>query len=372
MQPTQHILKKNKTVMLALALCCVLASWAQVKVGVFLPFKSGGQTARCAVEYYRGLLMAIDSLSHDGTTTFSVVADDCGTTADDMAVLLDESKHGVFDIIFAPSNQQQMEVLDRYSRLNGTKLAMPFGGRYDEWVTNPNFYALKVTQTDYTPQACKLVTNALKDKTLYVVSANGGKEICPFANYVLKYVKGVKQLDWPDKEEKITRLMADPDVVLIPSMYDATTQQCLQRMAAGCSLVRAAVIGYPAWFESALTDADNKLLCQMNAYVIQPYFQHQALPRVRKFLGDYETNFDTNVPQTVFSFPMWGFDTGYYLLKGLVRHHADFYNQQLYSAPLQSAFRVEPRATAPGLINTMVLLVHYKTDGTQELIESNE
>ena len=62
-----------------LMFACVLPAMAQVKVGVFLPFKSGGAIGESAVEYYRGLLMAVDSLSQGGQQ-FTVTAAHSGQT----------------------------------------------------------------------------------------------------------------------------------------------------------------------------------------------------------------------------------------------------------------------------------------------------
>lgn len=352
-------------------LLCNIVSIADIKVGVFLPFKAQGAESQRAIEYYRGLLMAVDSLSQDGTT-FSVTAADCGTTASDMMNLIDESKNGVFDIVFAPSNVKQLEVLNNYSRLNGTKLVVPFGGRYDELVINPNFFALKVTQTDFTTQAYKLITTGVKNKNIYVVSTNGGKEISTLANYIVKYVKGAKLLEWPAKEAKVLHALTDANALIVPSMYDADTQDNILKLVRKANGAKAAVVGYPQWYERAQSLADRKNLCEMNAYVINPGFPRYGLPRVKKFITEYEANFETKHSQEAFSFALWGFDTGYYMLKGLGHHKMEFYDQKLYSAPLQNGFRFEPRATLQGLINTMVLLIHYKTDGTQELIEAKE
>ena len=142
----------------------LLTANAQIKVGVFLPFKTQGAVGYSAVEYYRGLLMAVDSLSQGGQT-FSVTAAHSGQSAADMSELLDESKNGVFDIVFGPSNQEQIKVINDYSRRNGTKVVIPFGGAYDDFISNPSFYALRVTQTDFTPEAYQLLVSALKGKT---------------------------------------------------------------------------------------------------------------------------------------------------------------------------------------------------------------
>jgi hypothetical protein len=60
------------------------------------------------------------------------------------------------------------------------------------------------------------------------------------------------------------------------------------------------------------------------------------------------------------------------MLKGFSRYQIEFYDQQVYAAPLQSALRFRPRTTLSGLINTAVLMVHYKPDGMQELVEMSE
>jgi len=166
--------------------------------------------------------------------------------------------------------------------------------------------------------------------------------------------------------------MADENAVLIPSMYDEQTQATMHSLSAKSGVVKAAIVGYPAWYDRVQTEADRKALCQMNAYVIQQYFPRSDLPRVKKFAAMYKDNFDRDLPHGRFSFPMWGFDTGYYMLKGFSRYKIEFYDQQVYAAPLQSALRFHPRTSLSGLINTAVLMVHYKPDGSQELVEMSE
>ena len=344
--------------------------FAEVNVGVFLPFKSTGATGKNAVEYYRGLLMAIDSLSQVGTT-FKVTAADCGTTVADMNSLLNESKNGVYDIIFAPSDQQQAEVIKKYSLLNGTKVTMPFGGKYDELITCPNFYALKVTQTDYTIPTYNLIIKAFKGKKIVVVSTDNGAQICPLAKYIKNYYKGAKSYSWPDKESKILQAMADPNTIIVPSMYDENTQNNILQLARKAKSFNAVLIGYPNWYDHINNTPEAKVLGSANTYLIMQNYPRRDLPRIRKFASNYEENFDSHLTYDKFSITMWGFDTGYYLLKAVARYKQEFTNQKLYSAPLQSAFNFEPRSIGQGYINTHVLLLHYKADGTQEIIESN-
>ena len=388
--------KSWRLVAVILALLCAMAG-AQAKVirvGVFLPFMQEGKK-HVVTEYYRGLLMAVDSLSkttptNGESTTFNITAADCGNTATDMLALLDESKNGVFQIIFAPSNQNQLKVLDNYSRLNGTKICVPFGGRYDEWITNPAFFALNVTQTDMAVPAYKLITEALRARDIYIIDTHDGKNYCPLANYVKKYVKGAKVMEYPKKEKKILKLMGESNALLIPSSYDEKAQEALIQMSRQTNGVKAAIIGYPAWYERANTartnksqeantapnggnsDMSAKTLGQLNAYVIQPSYPLTTLPRVKHFAANYKANFDASLPQEPFSYALWGFDTGYYLLKGLMRYGQDFNTQPLYAAPLQTKIRFSERAGGQGYINTAVLLLHYRQDGQIDIIQPKE
>ncbi len=361
-------MSRTKLLLAVVTLAMASVSFADVNIGVFLPFKSGGIKGQQAIEYYRGVLMAVDSLSED-STVFSVTAADCGATAADMQALLDEARHGVFDIIFAPSAPQQAEVVNNYSILNGTKVVMPFGGRYDDFITNPNFYALKVTQTDYSVPAFNLLSKFFNGRQMYVVSTNGGGQICPLANFMKKFVKGVKVLEWPDKERKILQAMADGNAVIVPSMYDEQTQKTLMQLAAKIPAVKAAVIGYASWQERTVSAAGGKALGEANVYIVTQDYPRQGIPRVNSFARAYNGNFDTTLPQGTFSVAMWGFDSAYYMLKGLAHYKNDFGNQPLYTAPLQNRFRFERRSSGHGFINTSVLLLHYKADGSQEIIE---
>lgn len=381
-------------IMLALLLTVVGAEARIIRVGVFLPFNNESKQKE-VVEYYRGLLMAVDSLNKTSTAaltgnaesegeshTFHITAADCGTTATDMLSLLDESKNGVFQIIFAPSNQNQLKILDNYSRQNGTKICVPFGGRYDEWVANPAFYALRVTETDMAVPAYTLIQQTLPERDIYIIDA-GSKQYSPLANYVKKYTKGAKVLEYPKKEKKIIKLLSDDKAILLPAMYDENTEQIMAKLCGEAGNVKAAVIGYPAWYERANAGGSNssagsniatdaKALRQMNAYVIQTSYPRTDLPRVRKFAADYQSNFDTPLKQEPFSLALWGFDTGYYLLKALARYGQNYSNQPLYAAPLQTPLRFAPRANGQGYINTAAQLLHYRPDGLIDIIQPKE
>lgn len=345
-----------------------LSAHGQTNVGVFLPFKANNATtAQHAIEFYRGLLMAADSLTHSGIS-FRITADDCGSTTSDIKALLDETKHGIYDIIFAPSNTEQIKEINSYSVANGTKVLQPLGGMYDEQILNPNFYALKVTQTDYSAPAYKLISTTLRNKKITILSTSANGQLCPFAYYVSKTVKGTKVLQWPSKENKILKTLADEDALIIPAHYDDQTLQTILQISQQLPTVKATIIGYPNWIETNKSNDFHKQLAHVNTHVICTTFPRQNLPRVRNFENQYKNNFNSTIPTDAFSYAKWGFDTGYHFLKAMARHKRYYKSQPIYTAPLQNAFDFAPRASGQGYINTYVLLIRYKTDGSQDII----
>lgn len=349
---------------------------SNINIGVFLPFNDAGKQ-KTAVEYYRGLLMAVDSLNStmgaDKGTTFHITAADCGSTATDMLSLLDETKNGVFDIIFAPSNQNQLQILDNYSRLNGAKVCVPFGGRYDEWVSNPAFIVLWPTQTDLTASAAKLIQEALPSRHIIIIETSEGsnQKLSPLANYCLKYIRGTKTLALHSKEKKILKSLSDKQAILIPASFSAESVKSLRTIMDKTTDIQAAVILQAPNLMTATIPAttleDRHSL--RNTYVIQQYYPRYELPRVKKFADQYRRNFDTLIPRDGFSPTLWGFDTGYYLLKSIINNGRKPTTLPVYAAPLQSAFSFTPRSGGQGLVNTAVMLIHYKSDGSIDIIE---
>ena len=347
----------------------MLAQTAPVKVGVFLPFKTAGGMQQRYVEYYRGLLMAADSLGREiKGQKFDVTAADCGTSAQDMSALLNAQANGAFDIVFLPSNQEQIAVANEYSVKNGTKLVVPFGGAYDKFIDNKNFYAFKVTQTDYTVQAYKLTKKVFPTKKIYVASTNDVDGVGPFANYMSKYVKGAKVLPYAADNKKLLQALGDKDAVIVPVRYDNQTMADLLALAKQIGGAKAAVIGYPTWYEQATAAEQRADLAMLNAYVLQPNYPRYGEPRARNFAQLYKENFDVELPLEMFSVPMWGFDTAYYMLKGRVKFGTEFYDQRPWAAPMQSEFYFEQRGQQAGLINTQIMFVHYTPDDKMQLI----
>ena len=92
---------------------------SDLKVGVMLPLSD-----KKMVEFYRGLLMAADSIRKDAKVNLDIHAWDCGTSVSQIEALLPQLSG--LDIIFGPASSSQMPIVAENCREQGTRLVLPF------------------------------------------------------------------------------------------------------------------------------------------------------------------------------------------------------------------------------------------------------
>ena len=91
---------------------------SDLKVGVMLPLSD-----KKMVEFYRGLLMAADSVRKSGVN-LDIHAWDCGTTSAQVEALL--PKIGELDVLFGPASATQIPAVAEACKERGTRLVLPF------------------------------------------------------------------------------------------------------------------------------------------------------------------------------------------------------------------------------------------------------
>ena len=109
-----------------------------LRVGIMLPLHDVDGDGRRMVEYYRGFLMACDSLRAKGIST-DVYAWNVPADADIRISLLDDNAKRC-DMIFGPLYTRQLKPLADFCRANDIKLIVPFSISGNEVEANPHIY----------------------------------------------------------------------------------------------------------------------------------------------------------------------------------------------------------------------------------------
>ena len=64
-----------------------------------------------------------------------------------------------------------------------------------------------------------------------------------------------------------------------------------------------------------------------------------------------------------------GYDSGLYMMKGILTHGADFAGQDVAIVPRQSDMHFEKAGTDGGYVNSSIWFIHYKPDKSIERLE---
>ena len=355
-----------------------LAAASAVKVGVLLPFKDGAGRGTTMVEFYRGVLMAVEVVKGEGTDV-EVYAYDSGSTRQQMEALLAKPELGGLDVVFGPLDAAQVAPLSDYCRRHGIRMVLPFNTPSPEVYGNPFIYQVGVAQELLYPGISSLVLDEMPQCN-YVFYFTGERDERgqSFSNHLSQVLalRGVPKTNLgigADDFAYDRALNQFRENVIVP---DSRSLNALNQMIAGLKgylaqhpNYKVSLLGYPEWLTYTGTLLQDFYL--FDTRVFSTYYRNPLSGRTAKFEQQYLNNY--TVPSRI-SYPraeMLGYDLGYFFVHGLAALGRDFDAQQnaLPQQPVQHGFNFTRVGEQGGYVNTFVELVHYKSNKTIQLIK---
>lgn len=363
---------------MTICLASVGALAATVKAGVLLPLKDGSGRGTTMVEFYRGLLMAVDAVKAEGTNV-EVYAFDSGKSDAEMRALLKRPELGGLDVVFGPLDAEQVGPLSEFCREHGIRMVLPFNTPCPQVYSNPWIYQVGVAQELLYPGVTNLATE-LSDKANYVFYSSGenderGQAFTAHLSQVLS-LRGIptSRLGAGADDFAYDRALNQyRENIVVP---DSRSLSALNGMVAGLKnylaqhpQYRISLLGYPEWLTYTGTMLQD--FYQFGTYVFSSYYRNPLSGRVALFEQKYFSNY--GVPSRV-SYPraeMLGYDLAYYFLHGLAVLGRSFDEEKvtLPQQPVQHSFSFIRVGEQGGYVNTFVQLVHYTTNKTIQLIK---
>lgn len=127
--------------------------FSTIKAAVILPFLDGVSKSESSrmVEYYEGLLMAVDSLKRTGTS-IDLYTYNSGPESASLNSILGKSEMKDMDIIFEYLYQQHIKPLVRFAKKQDTRLVIPFTSKDNTVFQNPAVYQINTPNPICTPR----------------------------------------------------------------------------------------------------------------------------------------------------------------------------------------------------------------------------
>ncbi len=366
-----------KRIFSLLLLCIIgglLYAATTVKVGVLLPLKEQSARGTTFVEFYRGLLMAVEQVKQEGTSV-ELYALDCGTSETSLQQTLANEQLATMDFIFGPADVVQVTSLSEYCRKHKIRMVLPFNTPCPQVYSNPWIYQVGVSQELLYPGVSTLVMKHLENSN-FVFYTSGEQDAR--AQTFVNHLRQVLQLS----ERQTTALAAGADEYAYDRAFnqfrqnvvivDSRSQTALSQMLAGIKAYQTqypqykiVLLGYPEWLTYTQTMIHDYY--QFDTRVFSPYYRNPLSGRVLKFEQQYQQNFNTPSRLSYPRAELLGYDLGYYFMHGLAtlgRDSFDAAQRTLQQQPLQHTFGFQRVGEEGGFVNLNVQLVHYSVNNT--------
>ena len=344
----------------------------EVNIAMVLPFQlhksAPPKQAYLYTDYYKGFLLALDSVSHitDKRINLKVYDTQHNLNITDSILALPELK--MMNMIIAPSEPQQLARINAFGKANGVPVMNCFTTKNEDYLDNPYVYQVNTPTNEMMHNVMRWFDEKFTDYNVIFLVAGGDNDKEMF-EHMRKHITGKK---YPTATINVNgdvsfntisnQMNPGSKYVFIPSSGDKNlVQKYIKALKQAknerfdCEL---SLIAYPEcvlYLKDYQTD-----LQDVDTYMFTRFFNAKGF-RTRDLETAYKTNFGGEPLQAVPHMAIYGYDTGMYLLKSLGADGIIDNETPLYKG-IQTSFKWERGDNWCGYTNQAIEIVHFSTD----------
>lgn len=353
----------------------VVTAVPNVRVGVMLPLHNVDGDGQRMTEYYRGILMACDSLKKCGIS-ISVCAWNVPIDADVKDVLSDPNA-AKCNLIFGPLYTKQVPAIGEFCHRNNIRLVIPFSISGNDVAANPLIYQVYQPEAALTESSINAFLDRFGDKHAVFIDCNDTTSRKGSFTFGLR-----KKLEARGIKYSITNLRSTDamfakafvqnqgNVVILNTGRSPELNATLAKLDAlrkTLPSVSVSLYGYTEWL--MYTKVYRDYFHKYDAYIPSAFYYNPSAKGTVEFTNSYNKWFKSPMRESLPRFAITGYDHAQFFIGGVYRYGKSFCGslQQQTAKPLQTPLKFK-RLTGGGLQNHAFMLVHYKADKTLESI----
>jgi len=346
-----------------------------IKVALLLPFMAEEQTNTSEtlrfVEYYEGLLLAVDSLKNRGVSVKLSVYDTKEGTAETEKILRKSELKEANLIIGAVKNDQISQIAN-FAKENNIKYVIPFTSRNDDVLNNSSVYQVNTPHSYLYAKAAQSGCNLFANHNIIFLDTEDKEKedfIKTFkhelSNRNIKY----SEYQWKggSAQNDIKALLSkDKANVLIPSSGSLETfnkiKEPLRVLVETMPGHKVSLFGYPEW-QTYTRDCLEDFFA-LDTYIYTNFYANGLSEEFNNFNSKYRMWYSKNLVNTYPKYGILGFDTAMFFLEAINKYGANFESSlpKMHYAGLQTGFDFMRVNNWGGFINTKLFIVHYRKD----------
>lgn len=345
----------------------------EIRLGVMLPLHDINGDGRRMMEYYRGVLMACDSLKKQGVS----IDVHAWNTAEDGNIykVLEDPAAAKCDLIIGPLYSKQMDALSDFVAKHDIRLVIPFSINAPQLTTNRNIFQIFQSQNEVSEATISHYLERFKDCHTVVIDCNDTTSKKGVFTFALR-----RQMESRGMECVVTNLKSSeeyfsnafsrtkPNVVVLNtgrSQELGVAFSKINGLKANNPELDITMFGYSDWLLYTHRYLENYY--KYNTYIPSVFYYNPLSPATQQFQRKYRQNFSSDMQNLLPRFAITGFDHAYFFLKGLHKYGKTFNGAEgMFGYPvIQTPLKFE-RYGNGGLRNKTLLFIHYKPDHLME------
>ena len=346
-----------------------------IRVGVMLPLHDIDGDGRRMVEYYRGVLMACDSVKRLGISV-DVHAWNMAEDANMHQILADKAA-AKCDVIFGPLYSKQMEIMSTFCSEYNIQLVIPFSINAPQLATNRHIFQIWQSSDDINNETIAHFMTWFKDVHPVFIDCNDSTSRKGGFTQGLRRRLEEKKIVYSitnlkSSEEYFSKAFArgKQNVVILNT-------QRMQELGVAFSKINGlkvtdpdlniTMFGYTEWLTYTRTYLEN--FYQYDTYIPSAFYYNPLSPSTMRLQQAFRMNFRTDMQNVQPRFALTGFDQAYFFLRGLHKYGKTFNGARgmLGYTPVQTPLQFVRQGDG-GQKNKMVMFVHYTPDHRVETI----
>ncbi|MFZ4456201.1 MAG: LysM peptidoglycan-binding domain-containing protein [Bacteroidales bacterium] len=347
-----------------------------VKVALMLPFmldetgEEAAKQSRRFIEYYEGLLLAVEKLKNEGIS-IDLQVFDTGSETKSIAKTLHQPSLANVQLIIGPVYNEHIAQVSKFAKEKNIALVIPFTSKNDEVLTNPNVLQLNTPHSYlYSAAAQMFCKKFKKHQIIFVEEANKVGDKADFIAVLKAELKRRSMVyktftakNDDDFENVATMLSPAQENVVVPTSGNFNELKqivpSLQGIVVANPALKLSLFGYPEWqtYVKEYLDAFHNL----NTYIYSTFFANPMSPNYKEFANQFHGWYQREIINSYPKYGILGYDMGIYFLKTLATTGNNFdktVSKKSYHG-IQTGFSFERVNNWGGLINKNVYLINY-------------
>ena len=347
----------------------------EIRVGVMLPLHNLNGDGKRMVEYYRGVLMACDSLRANGVSTdvraWNVAEDT------DIRETLQDPNAARCDVIIGPLYDKQIKPLGDFAKARDIRVLIPFSTKTTEVYDNGALFQVYQNGNTLNEAYVYRFYQQFKDCHPILIDCNDSTSTKGGFTSSLRrkleqegIVYSITNLRSSEEMFQKNFSTTQPNVVILNTSRSAELNVAFAKLN-GLKMnnpnLQISMFGYPEWLQYTRTHLDN--FYKFDVYVPSTYYMNPLSARTERLRLKYRWNFHQDMQSYPQKFAATGFDQAYFFIKGLHLYGKNFTgaSAMVGYTPVQTPLHFE-RIGNGGMQNRAILLVHYTREQRIETI----